>query len=463
MEMKKSGIDMLHGPIWNKIPLFALPVAATAILGQLFNASDLAVVGNFAGEARTAAVAAVGANSSVVSLVVNLFTGVALGANVVIAGAIGREDTDAAQRAVHTALLFAVIGGFVIALLGEFMAKPLLRMMSVPDEVLPLALLYLRIYLIGMPVILLYNFEAAIFRSIGDTKVPLATLAISGVINVILNLLFVIVLGMTVDGVAIATVISNAISAVILFFRLRKANDYIRIDMSKLRINMRSLRHILRIGLPAGLQGMAFSISNILVQSSVNSLGTDVMAATSAALNLEAVMFCLFGGFSQASTTFIGQNYGAGNMERCRRAAGMSYLESTIATVVVSALIVLFRRPLLSIFNRDPAVIHYGEIRILYIVGFEFFNMTVDNLSSALRGYGNSLAPALIALFGICVVRVVWILTVFAKHHTMNVLMTCYPLSWIVADTILVIYYFYYRNKMKKKGSRSPKANTVKA
>ena len=223
--MKKSGIDMLHGPIWNKIPLFALPVAATAILGQLFNASDLAVVGNFAGEARTAAVAAVGANSSVVSLVVNLFTGVALGANVVIAGAIGREDTDAAQRAVHTALLFAVIGGFVIALLGEFMAKPLLRMMSVPDEVLPLALLYLRIYLIGMPVILLYNFEAAIFRSIGDTKVPLATLAISGVINVILNLLFVIVLGMTVDGVAIATVISNAISAVILFFRLRKAND----------------------------------------------------------------------------------------------------------------------------------------------------------------------------------------------------------------------------------------------
>ena len=253
MEMKKSGIDMLHGPIWNKIPLFALPVAATAILGQLFNASDLAVVGNFAGEARTAAVAAVGANSSVVSLVVNLFTGVALGANVVIAGAIGREDTDAAQRAVHTALLFAVLGGFVIALIGELAAEPLLRMMSVPDEVLPLALLYLRIYLIGMPVILLYNFEAAIFRSIGDTKVPLATLAISGVINVILNLFFVIVLGMTVDGVAIATVISNAISAVILFFRLRKANDYIRLDISKLRINMRSLRHILRIGLPAPL------------------------------------------------------------------------------------------------------------------------------------------------------------------------------------------------------------------
>ena len=207
MEMKKSGIDMLHGPIWNKIPLFALPVAATAILGQLFNASDLAVVGNFAGEARTAAVAAVGANSSVVSLVVNLFTGVALGANVVIAGAIGREDTDAAQRAVHTALLFAVLGGFVIALLGEFMAEPLLLMMSVPDEVLPLALLYLRIYLIGMPVILLYNFEAAIFRSVGETKIPLMALLASGILNVILNLFFVAVLHMTVNGVAIATIL----------------------------------------------------------------------------------------------------------------------------------------------------------------------------------------------------------------------------------------------------------------
>ena len=198
-----------------------------------------------------------------------------------VAGAIGREDTDAAQRAVHTALLFAVLGGFVIALIGELAAEPLLRMMSVPDEVLPLALLYLRIYLLGMPVILLYNFEAAIFRSIGDTKVPLATLAISGVINVILNLFFVIVLGMTVDGVAIATVISNAISAVILFFRLKKANDYIRLDMSKLRINMRSLRHILRIGLPAGVQSAVFSISNMVIQSAINSLGTTVMAASS--------------------------------------------------------------------------------------------------------------------------------------------------------------------------------------
>ena len=361
--MKKSGIDMLHGPIWNKIPLFALPVAATAILGQLFNASDLAVVGNFAGEARTAAVAAVGANSSVVSLVVNLFTGVALGANVVIAGAIGREDTDAAQRAVHTALLFAVLGGFVIALIGELAAEPLLRMMSVPDEVLPLALLYLRIYLIGMPVILLYNFEAAIFRSIGDTKVPLATLAISGVINVILNLFFVIVLGMTVDGVAIATVISNAISAVILFFRLRKANDYIRLDISKLRINMRSLRHILRIGLPAGVQSAVFSISNMVIQSAINSLGTTVMAASSAAWNMEVITFNILDSFSQACTTFVGQNYGAGQLERCKKTLLLSLLEGYIVLGIAVALILHFGHPLLALFNNDPEVIALGYTR----------------------------------------------------------------------------------------------------
>ena len=430
----KRTINMLEGSLWDKILQFAIPIALTSILQQVFNAADTLVVGNFCGKD---AMAAVGSNGPMINLLINLFIGLTMGANVVLARVTGEGRLDKLSKGVHTSVLISLLGGVFLAVLGFFVARPVLKLMGVP--------------------------ETAIFRSQGDTRTPLAALTIGGVANVGLNIFFVTVFGMDADGVAIATVISNLISSLILVISLMRTDGPTHLSFRHLTIEKDLLKDMIKIGMPAGLQGMAFSISNILVQSSVNSLGTDVMAATSAALNLEAVMFCLFGGFSQASTTFIGQNYGAGNMERCRRAAGMSYLESTIATVVVSALIVLFRRPLLSIFNRDPAVIHYGEIRILYIVGFEFFNMTVDNLSSALRGYGNSLAPALIALFGICVVRVVWILTVFAKHHTMNVLMTCYPLSWIVADTILVIYYFYYRNKMKKKGSRSPKANTVKA
>ena len=408
--MKKSGIDMLHGPIWNKIPLFALPVAATAILGQLFNASDLAVVGNFAGEARTAAVAAVGANSSVVSLVVNLFTGVALGANVVIAGAIGREDTDAAQRAVHTALLFAVLGGFVIALIGELAAEPLLRMMSVPDEVL-----------------------------------PLATLAISGVINVILNLFFVIVLGMTVDGVAIATVISNAISAVILFFRLRKANDYIRLDISKLRINMRSLRHILRIGLPAGVQSAVFSISNMVIQSAINSLGTTVMAASSAAWNMEVITFNILDSFSQACTTFVGQNYGAGQLERCKKTLLLSLLEGYIVLGIAVALILHFGHPLLALFNNDPEVIALGYTRMRLVLLAHVFSLLYNTMSGYLRGFGISLTPAVLTMLGVCGIRILWVKTVFASVQTFHSVMMVYPIS--LAATALMIFaaLIYYK------------------
>ena len=256
---------MLNGPLWNKIPQFALPVAATAILEQLFNASDIAVVGNFSGAASTIAVAAVGANSFVISLVVNFFIGIALGANVVIANAIGREDTDAVHRAVHTAVVVAVLGGVLVTVLGELAAGPALRALNVPAEVLPYALLYLRIYLLGVPVILLYNFEAAIFRSVGDTRVPLQTLAFSGVLNVLLNLFFVIVLHMTVNGVATATVLSNAISSVLLFVRLRRSDKAIHLEWAELRIDRRSLQKILQIGIPAGIQSAVFSISNIVI------------------------------------------------------------------------------------------------------------------------------------------------------------------------------------------------------
>ena len=310
---------MIHGSIWNKIPRFALPVAATAILEQLFNASDVAVVGNFTGEAKTVSVAAVGANSPIISLIVNLFIGIALDTNVVIVNAIGRNDRDTVRKTLHTSVLVAIFGGIFVAFLGEAAAAPILGMLNVPEDVFPLALLYLRIYLIGMPVILLYNFEAAIFRSVGDTKTPLAALAFSGVLNVLLNLFFVAVLHMTVNGVAIATVISNAISSVLLFIKLRRTNGIIHLEAKELKIDSASLKNILRIGLPAGIQSAVFAVSNIVIQSAINSLGTVVMAASSAAYNIEIITYDILNSFSQACTTFVGQNVGAGEMKRCCR------------------------------------------------------------------------------------------------------------------------------------------------
>lgn len=296
--VKKHEIDMLHGSIWNKLPLFALPVAATAILEQLFHASDVAIVGNFTGDARTVAVAAVGANGPIIGLIVNLFIGIALGANVVIANAIGCRDDNAVKRAVHTAIVFAVCGGAAVALLGQLIASPLLSILNVPEDVFPYALLYLRIYLLGMPVILLYNFEAAIFRSIGDTKVPLAALAVSGVLNVLLNLFFVIVLHMTVNGVAIATVAANAVSAALLYVRLTRTDKCVRVERKALRIDGASLKRILSIGLPAGVQSAVFSFANIVIQSAINTLGTVAIAASSAAFNVEILAYDVLNSFA---------------------------------------------------------------------------------------------------------------------------------------------------------------------
>ena len=397
---------MLNGPLWNKIPQFALPVAATAILEQLFNASDIAVVGNFSGAASTIAVAAVGANSFVISLVVNFFIGIALGANVVIANAIGREDTDAVHRAVHTAVVVAVLGGVLVTVLGELAAGPALRALNVPAEVLPYALLYLRIYLLGVPVILLYNFEAAIFRSVGDTRVPLQTLAFSGVLNVLLNLFFVIVLHMTVNGVATATVLSNAISSVLLFVRLRRSDKAIHLEWTALRIDRRSLQKILQIGVPAGIQSAVFSISNIVIQSAINSLGTVVMAASSAAFNIEVVAYDVLNSFSQACTTFVGQNYGAGKLDRCRKTLVLCLVEDALASGIAILLVLGSGHFLLSLFNRDPEVIALGYTRLMTVFTAYFFSMLYEVMSGYLRGFGISLVPALLTMLGVCGVRI---------------------------------------------------------
>ncbi len=437
--IKKQSLDMLNGPIWNKIPLFALPIAATAMLEQLFNASDIAVVGNFTAKAqRTAAVAAVGANSPVIGLIVNLFVGIALGANVIIANAIGRDDKDSVQKAVNTSIIMALVGGFAVAIIGELAAAPILSSLNVPDDVFPLALLYLRIYLIGMPVILLYNFEAAIFRSIGDTKVPLIALAISGVLNVILNLFFVIVLKMNVNGVAIATVISNTVSSAILFFRLIKTDKYIHLDIKNLHFSFSIFKRVLKIGLPAGIQSAVFSISNIIIQSAVNSLGTAVMAASSAAFNVEIFAYYVFNSFSQACTTFVGQNYGAGKIDRCKKTLAISILEDAIASGTTIVIVLFFGRFLLSIFNNNHEVIELGYMRLQVIFFAYIFSMLYEIMSGYMRGFGISLTPAILTTLGICGIRIVWIKTVFPNDPSFRTIMNVYPIS--LASTAVLIF-----------------------
>ena len=372
-------MDMLRGPIWNQIPRFAFPVAATAILEQLFNASDIAVVGNFT-------------------------------------------------------------------------AAPVLRLLQVPEDVFPPALLYLRIYLIGMPVILLYNFEAAIFRSVGETRTPLLALAFSGGLNVVLNLFFVIVLHMTVNGVAIATVISNGVSSVILYQKLRHSPREIRVSAGKLKIDGASLKRIFRIGLPAGIQSAVFSVANIVIQSSINSLGTVVMAASSAAYNIEVITYDILNSFSQACTTFVGQNYGAGQIKRCRKTLLLCILEGLITLVAAIALLLFFGRTLLSIFNSDPEVVSVGYVRLLTIMTAHVFSLLYEVMSGYLRGFGISLVPAVLTIIGVCGIRILWIQFVFPHSRTFQTIMNVYPISLSATAVMIFAAVMYYIYKHRREG-----------
>ncbi len=436
---ERKQLDMLHGPIWDKIPRFALPIAATAILGQLFNAADIAVVGNFTGDLRTASVAAVSATSAIIGLVINLFIGISLGANVTIAYAVGQRDEQAVSRAVHTAIVLAVLGGLLAATVGELIAAPLLEALRTPDEVFPLALLYLRIYFAGLPVIMLYNFEAAIFRSVGETKIPLMALTLSGILNVILNLFFVAILHMTVDGVATATVIANAVSAAILYYKLRRTDRIIRVSPKALRIDVKSMKRMLRIGLPAGLQSAVFSVANIIIQSAINSLGTIVMAASGASFNIEIITYNILNSFSQACTTFVGQNYGAGDVKRCKRTMLLCLLEGAIALALAIALILPFGKQLLSVFNNDPQVIDVGYIRLVTLMTAHIFSLCYEVLSGYLRGFGISVLPAVLTMVGVCGTRLSWIYWVFPKSQTFQTIMAVFPISLALTALLMLI------------------------
>ena len=422
--------SMTEGSLWNKILGFAFPLALTGILQQAFNAADIAVVGNFTGEAGKAAMAAVGANTPIINFILNGFVGISLRTYVVIANAVGSKDDETVQKAVHTSMIVAVLGGVIIALLGELLAEPIFRMQNISDEAFSMALLYFRIYIAGMPVILLYNFEAAIFRGIGNSRIPFLALVIAGLINVGLNVFFVVFMGRTVDGVATATVISNMISGIVLLLFLKKSKTSARFDEKKLRISGSVLKKILKIGIPSSLQACVFSAANIIIQSAINSLGTLVAAASSAAFNIEIFSYYVLNSFGQACTTFTGQNYGARKFDRCKRSLKLCLLEGIVVEGLMVSFLLFFGRDLIAIFRPgDPELVEIGYIRVMFITTAHLLSLFYDVMSGYMRGYGISLSPALVTMCCICGIRIIWIYTVFEQFRSFTSIMAVYPLS----------------------------------
>jgi putative MATE family efflux protein len=420
---------MIEGSLWNKILGFAFPLALTGILQQMFSAADLAVVGNFTEDLGEACMAAVGANTPIMSFIINGFLGISLGTNVIIANAVGRKDDKTIRKAVHTSLVVAVICGIITALIGQLIAEPLLRAQNISDEAVEMAIIYFRIYVGGLPVILLYNFEAAIFRGIGNTKLPFIALVISGVINVILNLIFVLVFHRNVDGVAAATVISNLISSVILIVCLKKTKTAAKFDVKKIGIDGAVLKRIMKIGIPASLQACVFSAANIIIQSAINSLGTVVAAASSAAFNIEIFSYYVLNSFGQACTTFTGQNYGAWKLDRCKKSLKLCMLEGIIIEGLMVTMLLLCGKSMIGIFTSNPELIEIGYIRVLFITTAHLFSLFYDVMSGYMRGFGISLSPALVTMCVICGIRIFWIYVIFERFHSFTTIMAVYPIS----------------------------------
>ena len=447
---KTHQIDMVSGGLFRKIIIFALPLIATGILQQSFNSVDVAVVGHYAGHR---ALAAVGSNGMVISTLINLFVGISVGANVVIANYIGQKNEAGIRKAIQTVSVVALISGIALTIIGTTLARPILEMMSTPEDVIDLATLYLRIYFLGMPFMMILNFGAAILRSFGDTRSPFYALIVAGIVNVGLNLLLVVVFGMTVDGVAIATVVSNVVSSVLVLKILMKRGTPYYVDVKKLEITTSELRKMMKIGIPAGLQGMVFSVANIFVQSSINKFGSDAVAGSAAALNYEYYCYFIISAIAQAAVAFTSQNYGAGNLERCRRVFRYCMILSLIGCGIPNLIISWQNHFFLSIFTSDENVITLGTIRLQYVLMLQFLASSYEISSAAMRGYGYSMTPTVLTIFGTCVLRLVWIFTVLPQHWSLQTLFIVYPVSWVITGTIVIIAYDVVSKKVERRQS----------
>lgn len=436
---------MLSGSLMKNLIIFSLPLVLSGILQLLFNATDIIVIGKYAGKES---LAAVGSTGALINLLINVFIGVSIGASVVMGRYVGARDTINARDTLHTAMTIAVIGGIIMAFVGYILSPIFLEMMGTPEEVLPLASIYMRIYFLGMPAFMIYNFGASILRAIGDTKRPLYFLIVSGFVNLVLNLTLVIVFDMGVAGVAIGTVVSQIVSAGLILAGFLKTSGFLRLDLQKLRIDKNITKEILKIGLPAGFQGAVFSISNVLIQSSINSFGSVVMAGNTAAGNLEGFVYTGMNAVYQSCLSFTSQNLGAKQYKRIEK-----ILLSSLALVVMVGLclgvgIYILGHYVLGVYTSDPEVIMYGMERLQIIATLYFLCGIMDVFVGTLRGVGYSVTPMIVSLTGVCMFRVIWIYTIFRAYPTRLILYISYPISWVLTLSLHLITYLVIRKKV---------------
>ncbi|MBE6888219.1 MAG: MATE family efflux transporter [Ruminococcaceae bacterium] len=444
--MKKTyEMDMIHGPLVPNILRYAFPLMLSGILQLMFNAADVIVVGRFAG---SQALAAVGSTGSLINLLINLFVGVSIGTNVLVARYYGARDWDGIQETINTSIITAAVGGVALIFIGFFASGPLLNLMGTPHDVIDHSVLYMRIYFAGMPFFMLYNFGAAILRSVGDTKRPLYFLMIAGVVNVVLNLIMVVIFHMGVAGVAIATVASQVVSCVLVMRCLIHNEGAIHVHLGSLTFNKKRMMEMLRIGLPAGFQGMVFSISNVLIQSSVNSFGSVVMAGNTAAANIEGFVYTAMNAFYQTNLSFTSQNYGAKNKERIGKVLFCCLGLVALVGAVVGNGAYLIGNLLLGFYTTDPQVIAYGMNRLAIISTMYFICGMMDVMVGSIRGLGYAVMPMIVSLMGACAFRVVWIFTVFKMFHTQFSLYISYPISWTITFSAHLICFLVVRKKV---------------
>lgn len=453
---KKYEIDMCTGPLALKMLKFTLPLMLSSLLQLMFNSADLIVAGKYAGGT---ALASISGTSSLTNLIINLFVGLSVGTNVCISKYYGQKSDKDVSETVSTAVLSSLISGIFLAVFGFLMARPLLTLMKTPETVIEGSILYMRIYFLGMPVVMLYNFTSAILRAVGDTRRPLYYLSFAGVLNVVLNLFFVKVVGIGVAGVAIATVISQALSATLMVITLCRYKGCLHLELCKMKIYPKKLAQMARIGLPAGLQGSFFSISNVIIQSSINSFGELAMTGNAAAQNIEGYVYVAMNSFHHTTLSFTGQNFGGRKFDRIKRVMINGLLFVSAAGLFFGSMAYIFGKGLLEIFmdtettspENIQAIIEYGKIRMKVIMFSYFTCGTMDVIVGGLRGLGKSIPPMILTMLFVCVMRVVWVYTVFAQMPTLECLYVSYPVSWILATVVEGTYYiFAYRNLKKK-------------
>ena len=456
MASRSREMDICSGPLFSKILIFALPIMAMNILELLFNTADMVVVGRFSG---SKALAAVGATGSLINLIITLFMGLSVGTSVIVAQDYGAGQSDEINRSVHTSIVISIIGGLIVMVTGLIVCKPLLIIMGTPADILNLSVLYMRIYFVGVPAIMVYNFGAAILRAVGDSRHPMYYLVFTGIVHVIFNLFFVIVLHMSVAGVASATVISQYLSVLLIMMCLARYDGAIRFIPGQLRIDGNKLKKIVRIGLPAGMQGLLFSVSNVLIQSAVNSFGSTMVAASSAASNVEGYIGTTMNAYYNSAVTFTGQNMGARKYDRIDTVAKVCTVLIFATWILLGGATLLLGRPLLGLYTSDPEVIDLGMLR-MNVMMVAYFTCGIMNVYPGLtRGMGYSVLPMLCTLVGACLMRIVWLGTVFTWYHTVIMLFACYPVTWALAGLGQVGSFLYARRQVRKRAISDAELN----